>query len=130
MSNAMKKAVIVIRLLLGALFLFASVAYFFKLVPQPELQGNIKAFNEGLMASGYLMPFIKITELLCGLAFITGRFNTLASVAIFPITINIFLYHLVLDPKGGLPLAIFVLLANLFIAYYYRANYKSLFAAK
>jgi len=82
------------------------------------------------MASGYLMPFIKITELLCGLAFITGRFNTLASVAIFPITINIFLYHLILNPKGGLPIAVFVLLANLFIAYYYRANYKSLFAAK
>ncbi len=125
----MKIAVIVVRSLVGLLFLFASVTYFLKVVPQPELQGNIKAFNEGLMATGYMMPFIKITELLCGLSFITGRFNTLASVLIFPITINIFLYHLVLDPKG-LPVAIFVLAANLFIAYYYRANYKSLFASK
>ena len=125
----MKIAVIIIRSLMGVLFLFASIAFFLKLVPEPELQGNIKAFNEGMIASGYLMQFIKITELLCGLAFITGRYNTLASVVIFPVTINIFLYHLILDPKG-LPVAIFVLAANLFIAYYYRANYKSLFAAK
>jgi len=37
----MKKAVIVVRSLLGLLFLFASVTYFLKVVPQPELQGNI-----------------------------------------------------------------------------------------
>ena len=120
---------IIIRSLLGVLFLFASIAFFLKLMPEPVLQGNMKAFNDGIRASGYLMTFIKVTELVCGLSFISGRFTTLANVAIFPVTLNIFFYHVALDPKG-LPIAIFILLGNLFLAYYYRANYKTLFSAK
>jgi len=125
----MKIAVIIVRVLLGALFLFASVAFFLQLFPQPEMQGNMKLFNEGIAASGYIMQLVKAIELVVGLAFVIGFFVPLATAVIFPISVNILLVHAFLDPKG-LPVAIFVIAANLFLAYYYRDKYKSVFDIK
>jgi hypothetical protein len=63
----MRIATIVVRTLLGLLFLFASVAYFldllFALFPKPELTGAAKSFNEGLEAVGYFVPLLKVVEL-------------------------------------------------------------------
>lgn len=125
----MKIAVIIVRVLMGLLYLFASVVVLFNLVPTPELQGSMKVFNEGIAASGYLMPLIKITELVCAIALLTGRFVTLAVVVLFPIVVNIVMVHAFMAPEG-LPTAIFLLLGDLFLAYYYRDNYRALFAVK
>ncbi len=125
----MKIATIIVRVLMGLIFVFGSVAYFFDLVPQPELTGNLKTFNEGLDASGYLMPLVKVVELVCGIAFLIGRFIPLATIVIFPIVVNILLVHSFLAPEG-LPIAIFVFLGTLFLAYAYRSNYQGLTVSK
>jgi uncharacterized membrane protein YphA (DoxX/SURF4 family) len=125
----MKIAATIVRLLMGLLFLFASVTVLFKLMPQPELSGNIKIFMEGLNASGYLLTLIKLTELICAIAFLSGFFVPLATVVIFPVILNIFLYHAFLGPEE-LPVAIFLLVGDLFLAYYYREFYKPLLKAK
>jgi uncharacterized membrane protein YphA (DoxX/SURF4 family) len=125
----MKIAIIIVRVLIGVLFLFASVAYFLNLVPQPEMTGKLKAFNEGLAASGYIMTVVKIIELLCGLAFVSGRFVALAVVAIFPIALNILFVHIFLD-QTGLPIAIPLFIGILFLAYANREKYAPMFAAK
>ena len=125
----MKIAYIICRILLGIVFLFASVLVLFKLAPQPELQGNVKVFMDGVKASVYLLPLIKITELICAIAFISGRFVPLATVVLFPITLNILLYHIFLVPEG-LVMAIVLLIGNLFLAYYSRKQYTSLFLSK
>jgi len=125
----MKIAVIVVRSLIGLLLLFASISFFFNLMPQPELQGDVKTFMLGVNATGYLMKLIKITELVCGIAFITGRFVTLANVVIFPVVLNIFLFHASLDPSG-IGAGAFLLIGVLFLAWYHRKNYESLFIAK
>ncbi len=125
----MKIAVIIVRVLMGLLFLFASIVVLFKLVPQPEQTGNVKIFMDGVNASGYLMPLIKITELLCGIAFVAGRFVPLATVVIAPIVVNIFFFHAFVD-SSGLPIAVFLALANIFLAYAYRDKFKPLLEAK
>lgn len=125
----MKIAVIIVRVLMGLMFVFSAIVVLFKLMPTPELTGNMKTFNEGLAASGYFMPFLKSVELIAGIALVLGFFVPLATVVIFPITINIFLVHLFLAPEG-LPVAIFMLGGNLFLAYYYRKNYTSMLVVK
>jgi putative oxidoreductase len=125
----MKIAVTIVRVLMGLMFLFASIAFFFKLMPQPEISGPMKLFNEGLAASGYFMPFLKVVELICGLLLVAGLFIPLTAVIIFPITLHIFLVHLFMAPEG-LPIAVFMLLGNLFIAWYYRKSYAPLFIMK
>ncbi len=124
----MKIAVIIVRVLMGLLFLFASIVVLFKLEPQPEQTGNVKIFMDGVNASGYLLPLIKITELLCGIAFVAGRFVPLATVVIAPIVVNIFFFHAFVD-SSGLPVAIFLVLANIFLAYAYWDKFKPLLEA-
>ena len=117
---------ILVRSLMGLLFLFASVTYFFKLITPPPLTGAMKVFNDGIEASRYLMPTVKVIELVCGLAFLFGRFVPLASVVIAPIIVNILLTHVFLGPEG-IPLAVFLVLANGFVTYYHRDRYRPLF---
>ncbi len=125
----MKIAVLIVRILMGLMFAFASIAFFFKLMPQPELSGNVKIFMEGITASVYLMTTVKIIELLCAAAFLSGRFVPLAAVVIFPININILLFHVFLDPSSLL-IAVLLVIGNLFLAYYHRDKYKAILAAK
>ena len=118
-------ATLIVRSLMGLVFVFGSVAYFFDLVEQPPMEGAIRTFNDGLDAAVYLMPTVKGIELVCGVAFLTGRFVPLATVLIAPIIVNILLVHAVLAP-AGLPLAIFLVAANGFVAYGQRDRYRPL----
>lgn len=121
----MRIAMIIVRTLLGLLFIFGAVAYFFNLIEAPPLEGNIKVFNEGLAASGYFFTLLKATELVCGILLVTGRFVPLALVILAPIIINILMVHIFLD-RSGLPVAVFVVLAALFVAWYHRDRYSEL----
>lgn len=122
----MKIATIVIRSLMGLLFIFASIVFLFKLVTPPPAFGAMKIFNEGLQASIYLLPTVAVVELVCGLSFISGKYVTFSSILIAPIIVNIFFVHAFIDPKG-LPVAIFLVFSNAFLAYGNRENYKNLF---
>lgn len=125
----MKIAAIVVRVLMGLMFAFSAIVVLFKLVPQPELTGEIKTFMDGVNATGYMMTTIKVIELICAAAFLSGRFVPLAAVVIFPININILLFHVTIAPEGLL-VAILLMIGNLFLAWYYREKYKPLFTAK
>lgn len=128
----MKIATIIVRILLGLLYAFFAAVVLFHINlggEQPQPTGAAKTFMEGMMASVYLLPLIKITELICGLALIIGFFAPLATVIIFPISLNILLYHIFLAPDA-MAMAIFIVLANLFLAYAYREKYKPMLSMK
>ncbi len=125
----MKIAVIIVRVLVGLLFLFASITYFLNVVPPPELTGDAKAFTDGINAARYLMPLVKVIELVCGIAFVAGRFVPLAIVLIMPIAVNILLVHAFLRPDA-LPVAVVLFAALLFLAYAHREHYRPLLAAQ
>ena len=128
----MKIAMIIVRTLMGLLFLFASVTYLMMVMGMftpPPMEGPVKTFNEGLAASGYFFTLLKITEFVCSLLLLTGRFVPLALVVLSPIIINILMVHTFLD-RSGLPVAIFLVLANLFLAYCYRDAFRPLLTSK
>ena len=125
----MKVAVIIVRVLLGLAFTASSVFFFLDMMPAQELPGAAGQFITGVFASGYLMQTVKVFELICGIALLTGRFSPLATVMIFPITLNVLLFHTFLAQEGTL-VAIVLLAMNLFLAYAYRAYYQPLFAIK
>jgi uncharacterized membrane protein YphA (DoxX/SURF4 family) len=124
----MKIATIVVRVLMGLLFLFASITYLFELITPPPPTGAMKTFSDGLDAAVYLMPTVKVVEVLCGLAFVSGKFVPLATVVIAPIIVNIVLVHAFLAPSG-LPVALFLVAANGFLAYRFRDSYRGLLRA-
>jgi putative oxidoreductase len=122
----MKIAVLVIRILFGGLLIFSSLNYFFQFTPMQMPEGEVQKFMIGISATVYMFPLIKIIELVAGIAIISGFFVPLATVVIFPITLNILLFNLFMTPEGA-PVGIFVIAANLFLAYYFRGYYKPLF---
>jgi uncharacterized membrane protein YphA (DoxX/SURF4 family) len=126
----MKIATTIIRVLLGLIFIYASSMFFLKLAPETHDTGYFKVFEVGLIASTYLIPLTKLIELLCGIAFLTNKFVTLANIVILPVTVNILCINLLMmsrDSKLELPLAIFIFLANLFLIFRYWKNYKTVF---
>lgn len=125
----MKIAVIIVRVLFGLLYAFSAIVVLFDLVKAPPPTGAVKTFMEGVAATNYLLPFIKITELVCGLLLLSGRFVPLATVMIFPVTLNIFLFHIFVAPEGIIT-GVVVLAMNLFLAYACRKNYAGLLAPK
>lgn len=112
----MKIATIIVRVLLGALMLFASISYFFNLGEQPAPTGDMATLMGGLMASKYMFPLVKSIELIVGLMLVSGKFIKLGTLLLLPISVNIFLIHTVTQ-VSDLPVAIFVLAANVFLIY-------------
>lgn len=125
----MKVAVVIARVVLGLLFTASAVFFFLDMMPAQELPGAAGTFVTGMFASGYLMQIVKVFELTCGIALILGRFAPLATVVIFPITLNVFLFHLILAPDGVL-VGIALMALNLFLAYAYRDRFHPLMTAQ
>jgi uncharacterized membrane protein YphA (DoxX/SURF4 family) len=130
----MRIALIIVRTLMGLLFLFASTTYFLLIMgmfPAPPMEGAVKTFNEGLAASGYFFTLLKITEFVCAILLLTGRFVPLALVILSPIIINIFFVHMFLDRSpASLATATFLVLANIFLAYCYRDAFRPLLTSR
>jgi putative oxidoreductase len=122
----MKIATLIVRILLGAFMIFASVAYFFELIEAKAPTGNMLTFMNGIMASKYLLPLAKAVELIVGLSLLSGKFMKVTLLALLPISINIFLIHTVTQ-VSEVPVAVFVLGANLFLIYAHWDSYKGLF---
>lgn len=120
----MKIAIIVVRVLLAGMYLFASIPFFLKIMPgeMPAMSAAQTTFMTGLTASVYLMPLIKGTELISGILLLIGRTAPLGALLIFPVTLNIFLYHAFLGPKE-LPIVGVMLIFNVFLFFAYRQKY-------
>ncbi len=118
----MKIAAIIVRVLLGAMMLFASISYFFNLMgEQPQPTGDLATLMAGFAASKYIFPVAKSIELLAGLMLVSGKFVRLGTIILLPISVNIFLIHTVVTGTD-IPMAAAILVANLFLIY---ANWEA-----
>jgi putative oxidoreductase len=123
---------IVARVLLGFVFFAAGLAGLLNLVPAPpNLPPDLITFNQGLMASHYFMPLLKITETVCGLLLLSGFFVPLALVILAPIVLNVFMVHAFMEPSG-LPLAIILGLLTIYLSFFspYSPKIRALFQPK
>lgn len=121
----MKNVMLVSRLLLGAIYFVFGLNAFLSFLQMPPLQGMAGQFVGALVQSGYFFPFLKTIETVGGLLLILGIFMPLNLLVLFPITLNIALFHLFLG-LDGLPIAILMLLAHLLLLWGCRSFYKSM----
>ena len=117
------------RYLLGLIFfVFGGAGLLNLLPPPPDMPAKLQAFMNGMMATGYFFPFLKLTETICGFCLLAGIAPALILIILAPITLNIILVHAFLTPgiqNLVLPLIILVLL--LASAKQYWSVYKPLF---
>ena len=98
---------------------------FFHFISFPPLLGTAGQFMAGLGSSGYFFPFLKATEIICGLLLLIGKRVPLALVILAPILLNIILFHLFLAPEGLL-LPIILTALELYLAYRYRNKFEGI----
>jgi putative oxidoreductase len=126
----MKTTVLISRLLLGFLYFIFGLDYFIHFLPQPELHtGAAGAFKAGLYATGYFYPMQKVIQLVGGLSLLTNRYAPFSAVVLFPISLNVFLFHTVLVPSGWY-MGVLLLLPNLLLAFGWWKYYKSVFVER
>jgi len=125
----MKATIAAARILLGLVFFVFGLNGFLHFIPMPPPQGRTGQFMGGLAATGYMFPLIFGVQTIAGALLLVGRFVPLALVALAPIVVNIVAFHLFLAPSG-LPLALVVLLLEIFLAWSYRAAFHSVLHAR
>lgn len=118
------------RYLLGLIYFVFGLNFFLNFIPPPpELPESMKTIMAGFMATGYLMQFIKITEIVCGALLLSGFFVPLALIILAPITLNILGVHMFAEPSG-LPMAIAMIVFHVLAATNYKQVYAPLLRAK
>ncbi|MCC7521787.1 MAG: DoxX family membrane protein [Flavobacteriaceae bacterium] len=118
---------LVLRWLVGLMMLVFGANKFLNFMPAPEMpEGDLATFFQGFMASKYLMPLVGLVEVVVGILFLTKKWMPFALVLLAPISVNIVLIHLFLDP-ANIAMALLVFVANIALIYAYWGNLKYLF---
>lgn len=110
--KAIKILIIILNLYVGGFMIYGSLGKF-KPTPKPteiieKVQNGeevapsegvlkIKNYIFGMKQSGYFWPFLGIMELLAGILLISQVFSRIGAFLAFPLTLNIFLFHLFLE---------------------------------
>jgi hypothetical protein len=118
------------RYLQGAAFLLFGLNGFFQFLPAPPpAPAAAMSFGAALLATGYMLPLIKGTEVIAGLLLLSDRHVPLALTLLAPILVNILAFHAFLAPSG-LVLPIALLAAELYLAWSYRAAFAPMLQAR
>jgi hypothetical protein len=125
-----KTTVLVSRILLGFIYLVFGLDYFLHFIPyQPLHTGVTGAFIAGLKGIGYFYPMIKVIQITGGLSLLFNRYAPFSAVVLFPISLNVLLFHTILVPSGWL-MGVTLIVPNLLLGYGYRKYYSGMFIVK
>jgi putative oxidoreductase len=123
----MRIFVIICRILLGALFVFAGLNGFFMWAKPAQMPTGLAGeFNDALFKSHYLWV-VAGCQVLGGALLLMGRYVTLGLVILGPILVNILAYHITMDIKEIIPGIVCTILWAV-IAWNYRKNLEGIFA--
>jgi len=121
------KILFVVSLLFGLMFINAGLNKFFNYMPMPKdmPESTMKvmtAFND----IGWLIPLVGVVEIIGGILFITNKYRALGAIIILPVMVGI-LFTNIFNAPEGLPIALVLMLINIWAIIDNRAKYKPLF---
>ena len=128
----MKLALPIARVLLGLRFLvFGLNTFLMFMEPPAEMPSRAQALLTAFGDSEFMHPIRGAIETLCGALLVLGLWVPLALVMLAPVLVHIIAYHVFLDPApGAIGFTALLVSLDLFVAWKYRANFKSLFAKR
>lgn len=124
----MKKAKLIVRILLGIMLVVFGLNKFLQFMPMPPMPDAAGEFMGALMKSGYLMVVVAIVEILAGALLLVNKYQSLTLIILFPVLLNAFLFHLFLD-LAGIGGAAFAMAMNIFLFVANKESYTKLFKA-
>ena len=117
----MKIATIIVRSLLGSMFIVFGLNGWFHFIPLPPRQGRAAEFIGAMIGTGYF-NVILILQVVGGLLVLIGISVPLGLILLGPVIVNILMFHLFMDKKG-IGLALFILVLWLFLLWHYRVSF-------
>jgi len=120
----MKIVTIIVRSLLGLVFVFFGLNGFLQFLHMPPPEGMAGDFAKALFVSHYFYV-ISGLQVVGGALCLIGWFVPLGLTLLGPVVVNILLFHLLLEPKG-LPLAIVVSALEFYLVIAYRKAFAGL----
>jgi hypothetical protein len=114
---------------MGLIFCVTGLNGFLNFLPQGAMPEPAVNFFVAIVKTGYLMQLIMGTQLIVGLLLVTNRFVPLALALIAPIVVNVVAFHIFLAPSG-LPVAIVVLVLEVYLAWAYRGTFQTMLAVR
>src|SRR3954466_8297257 len=120
----MKILTIIVRSLLGLIFVVFGLNAFLHFIPMPPPEGLAGEYMKALFVSHYFYV-VAVLQVVGGALLLAGRFVPLGLTLLGPVIVNILCFHLFLEPKG-LPLAVIVGAAGLFLLWSYRQAFAGL----
>lgn len=125
----MNIARLIVRILLGFVFLVFGSNAFLQFIPVPPLPHNPSGeFLDALFRSHYVLA-IGACEVIGGLFLLIGRLVPLGLVLLGAVIVNILLFHIFMD-RTGLALAIIICLLALFLLWSYRRSFAGLLTGR
>jgi putative oxidoreductase len=117
--RGMRILTIIVRILLGLIFVVFGANAFLRFLPMPPPPPNLAGdFLKVFFASGYVY-FIGGFQFVAGVLLLIGRLVPLALVILAGMIINILIFHALMAPEGFGP-AIVVTVLELFLLWQYR----------
>ncbi len=93
---------------------------------EPPVAGpKARPFQLAMHEAGYFMLIMTAIFLITGISFVINRYAALSAIVLFPVTLNILLFHTFLE-GGGLPAAVVFFAVNCFMLWFYREAYVPL----
>lgn len=122
--------VLIARLALGALLVISVIVRVFSGTSHEGFAPPAVQWLSAMDATGYLTPLLLATEFVVGCLLLGGRFVPLALIFFAPINLNIFLLHLLLDPRPARLVQIVVMaVAHLFLVWSFRSAFQPMLSA-
>ncbi len=126
----MKILNLILRLALGLLLLVFGVNKFVEFLPPFDFKQDVDAaaLFQAFFDSGYILPgLVGGLEIVVGLLLVTKKWVPFALVALVPISVNIVLFHAVLNPANIGP-ALGVAIINVYLISKNWNHYKPMFS--
>ena len=124
----MKIAILVARVLLGAIFLFFGLNIILQFLKMPPPTGDAGVFATVLATHG-IMKVVGLLQIVGGLLLLVGRYVPLALALLAPVIVNILMFHLLLLGGAGIAPGLLVTVLELFLIWVYRLSFRGLFDA-
>ena len=125
----MKIAVLVVRVLLGAMFCFFGANLIFHFITMPPQPPSDAATYGKILAEHGVMRFVGSLMLVAGVLLLVGRFVPIALVILGPILVTILIFHLMLGEPAGVGAGAVATVMEVFLIYGYRRSFAGLFEA-
>ena len=97
----------------------------------PPVLPEAEQFQNAILSSGYVIPVILLVYFVTGVSYLANRFVALSSLVLFPVSLNVLLFHAILNQTPrSIGMALMLFLANLYMLFRSREAFRPLLNAR